>query len=187
MYMLPLFQMLNVCHMWRDSTRHCMVDIFSHLSCSLLQVPSRALVRSSSSSQTIGNVIRGTQLSSSVSAHQQPAFRQHKQTGHLHTSPALGLVWRGSKVDWECLSLSIVYHIHSVVSPLLSILSSNSLSPYNIYFDRLSRGNHPWDSVESRRDFQKFENTKWKVLCIVTEEKEWNHIEVGHFNIKSLW
>ena len=139
------------------------------------------------SSQTIGNVIRATQLSSSVSAHQQPAFRQHKQTGHLHTSPAQGSVWRGSKVGWECLSLSIVYHIHSVVSPLLSILSSNSLSPYNIYFDRLSRGNHPWDSVESRRDFQKFENTKWKVLCTVPKEKEWNHIEVGHFNIKSLW
>ena len=113
---------------------------------------------------------------------------QHSDnTNKLATCTQAQSVWRGSKVDWKCLSLSIVYHIHSVVSPLLSILSSNSLSPYNIYFDRLSRGNHPWDSVESRRDFQKFENTKWKVLCIVTEEKEWNHIEVGHFNIKSLW
>ena len=156
---------------WRDSTRHCIVDIFSHLSCSLLQVPSRALVRSSSS-QTIGNVIRATQLSSSVSPHQQPAVRQHKQTGHLHNIPAQGSVWRGSKVGWKCPSLSIVYHIHSVVSPLLSILSSNSLSPYNIYFDRLSRGNHPRDSVESRRDFQKFENTKCIVYCSKGERME---------------
>ena len=178
MYMLPLFQMLKVRHMWRDSTRHCMVDCRYFLPPLLLPDPcSRSPLEPWSAAAAaklseMWSEPRSSQAQSHHTSNQQPAVRQHKQTGHLHNIPAQGSVWRGSKVGWKCPSLSIVYHIHSVVSPLLSILSSNSLSPYNIYFDRLSRGNHPWDSVESRRDFQKFENTKCIVYCSKGERME---------------
>ena len=160
---------------WRDSTRHCMVDCRYFLPPLLLPAPGPPQSPGPQQQQPNYRKCDQSHAALKLSLTTPATSSQTTQTNWppaQHTSPAQGSVWRGSKVDWKCLSLSIVYHIHSVVSPLLSILSSNSLSPYNIYFDRLSRGNHPWDSVESRRDFQKFENTKCIVYCSKGERME---------------